>query len=85
MTGLHFGGEDLWMSLYCLCTSKIFCKTLDGASNATKITQIDKGLNNVCILQMKWVMGMMWVATYDQFTFWSLRSLDVTLFFSKIL
>jgi hypothetical protein len=67
------------MSLYCLCTSKICCKTLDGATNATKIAQIDKGLNKICILQMKGVMGIMWVVTYGQFAFWSLRSLDVTL------
>ncbi len=71
------------MPLYCLCTSKIVCKTLDGASNATKMAQIDKGLNKICILQMNGVMGMMWVATYDQFTFWSLRCLDVTLFFQR--
>jgi hypothetical protein len=64
---------------------KICCKTLDGATNATKIVQIDKGLNKICILQMKGVMGMMWVVTYDQFTFWSLRSLDITLLFSKSL
>jgi hypothetical protein len=32
------------MSLYCFCTSKIFCKTLGGASNVTKIAQIDKGV-----------------------------------------
>jgi len=71
------------MSLYYLCTSKIFCNTLDGASNATKMAQIDKGLNKICILQMKGVISMMWVATYDQFTFWSLRCLDVILFFFK--
>jgi len=71
------------MPLYCLCTSKIVCKTLNGASNATKMAQIDKGLNKICILQTKGVMGMMWVATYDQLTFWSLRCLDVTLFFQR--
>jgi hypothetical protein len=73
------------MSLYYPCIPKICCRTLDGATNAAKIAQIDKGLNKICILQMKGVMGMMWVVTYDQFTFWSLRSLDVTLLFSKIL
>jgi hypothetical protein len=38
------------MSLYFL---KRFCKGLDGAFNATKIVQIDEGLNKICILQVK--------------------------------
>ncbi len=37
-----------------------FHKTLDGVFNATKIVQIDEGLNKICILQMRGVMGM-WV------------------------
>jgi hypothetical protein len=64
------------MSLYFV---QRFCKALDGAFNATKIVQIDEGLNKICILQVKGVMGM-WVGIYDQFAFWSLRFLDVTLF-----
>jgi hypothetical protein len=56
------------MPLYYLCTSKIFCNTLDGASNATKMAQIDKGLNKICILQVKGVIGM-WVGIYNQFAF----------------
>jgi hypothetical protein len=73
-----FGCHSIFFSL-----QKIFCKTLDGASNATKIIQIDKSLNMICILQMKGVVGKMWVATYDQFTFWSIRCLDVTHCFQR--
>jgi hypothetical protein len=51
MTSLHFGTEDFWMPVYCFRSSKMFCKTLDGASNATKMTQIDKGLNKIFILK----------------------------------
>jgi len=47
-----------------------FCKALDGAFNANKIVQIDEGLNKICVLQVKGVMGM-WVGIYDQFAFWS--------------
>jgi len=60
------------MPLYCF---QRFCKTSDGAN---KIVQIDEGLNKICVLQVKGVMGM-WVGIYDQFAFWSLRVLDVTL------
>jgi hypothetical protein len=63
------------MPLYCF---QRFCKASDGAFNATKIVQIDEGLNKICILQVKGVMGM-WVGIYDQFAFWSLRFLDITL------
>jgi len=63
------------MSLYFF---QRFSKALDGAFNVTKIVQIDEGSNKICILQVKGVMGM-WVGIYDQFAFWSLRSLDVTL------
>jgi hypothetical protein len=49
------------MSLYCF---QRFCKASDGAINATKIVQIDEGLNKICILQVKGVMGM-WVGIYD--------------------
>ncbi len=44
--------RSLNFTLLSLC-SKIFCKTLDGASNATKIARIDKGLKKLCLLQMK--------------------------------
>jgi len=63
------------MSLYFF---QRFCKASDGAINATKIVQIDEGLNKICVLQVKGVMGM-WVGIYDQFAFWSLRSLAITL------
>jgi len=43
------------MSLYFF---QRFCKASDGAFNATKI---DEGLSNICLLQMKGVMGV-WVA-----------------------
>jgi hypothetical protein len=33
-----------------------------------KIIQIDEGMNEICLLQVKGVMGM-WVGTYDQFVF----------------
>jgi ligand-binding SRPBCC domain-containing protein len=66
------------MSLNCFFTFKTFCKALDVASNATKIAQINKGMSKICLPQMKGVMGM-WVSTYDQFAFWSLKSLDITL------
>jgi hypothetical protein len=56
-----------------------FCKALDGAFNVTKIVQIDEGLNKICILQVKGVIGM-WVGIYDQFAFWSLTSLVVNVF-----
>ncbi len=56
---------ELKMSFYFF---QIFCKALDGAFNATKIVQIDEGLNKICILQVKGVMGM-WVGIYDQFAF----------------
>jgi hypothetical protein len=39
--------------------SKSFRKVSDGASNATKIAQIDEGMINICLFQMKGVMGMM--------------------------
>jgi hypothetical protein len=45
-----------------------FCKALAGAVNATKIVQIDEGLNKICILQVKGVIRM-WVGIYDQFAF----------------
>jgi len=41
------------MSFYFFCTSKRFCKALDGTSNATKIVQIDEGLNKICLFQME--------------------------------
>jgi len=47
----------------------MFCKVSDGASNATKMTEIDEGMNKICLLQVKGVIGMMWVGTYDQFAF----------------
>jgi hypothetical protein len=67
------------MPTYCLWPSKRFYKVSDDAFNATKIVQIDEGTSKICLLQMKGVTGMMWVATYDQFAFKNLRSLDVTL------
>jgi hypothetical protein len=75
MTSLHFRAKDLWMPLYCF---ENFCKASDGAFNATKIVQIDEGLNKICVLQVKGVMGT-WVGIYDQFVFWSLRFLNITL------
>jgi hypothetical protein len=42
---------------------KRFCKVSDGASNATKISQINEGMTKICLFQMKGVMGMMWVGT----------------------
>jgi len=45
-----------------------FCKALAGAVNTTKIVKIDEGLNKICILQVKGVIGM-WVGIYDQFAF----------------
>jgi hypothetical protein len=56
-----------------------FFKALDGVFHATKIVQIEEGLNKIFIFQVKGIMRM-WVGIYDQFAFWSLRSLDVTLF-----
>jgi hypothetical protein len=56
------------MSLYCLCTSKRFCKYSNDTSSATKITQIDEGMTKICLLQVKEVMDM-WVGTYDEFAF----------------
>jgi hypothetical protein len=56
------------MSLYYLFISKKLCKALDGASNATKIVQIDERMRKICLLQLKGVRGM-WVGTYDQFAF----------------
>jgi hypothetical protein len=70
--------KSLWTSLNCLFTFKTFCKALDVASNATKIAQINEGMSKICLLQMKGVMGM-WVNTYDQFAFCSLKFLDVAL------
>jgi hypothetical protein len=70
--------KGFWTSLYCFYTSKTFCKVLNVASNLTKITQIDEGMSKKCLLQMKGVMGM-WVHTYNQFAFWSLKSLDIIL------
>ncbi len=63
------------MSFYCF---QRFCKASDGAFNAKKNVQIDEGLSKICILQVKRVMGM-WVGIYDQFAFWSLSFLDITL------
>jgi hypothetical protein len=53
------------MPLYCF---QRFCKALDGAFNATKIVQIDEGLNKISVLQVRGVMGT-WVDIYDQFAF----------------
>jgi len=50
------------MSLYCFCTSKRFCKALDGTRNAKKIAQINEGISKICLFQVKGVMGMMWLA-----------------------
>jgi hypothetical protein len=58
-----------------------FCKALNGAFNATKIVQIDEGLNKICILQVKGLMGM-WVDIYDQFAFW--MSIYLFLHFKKV-
>jgi hypothetical protein len=44
-----------------------------------KIIQINEGLSKICLFQVKGVMGMMWVGTYDQFAFWSLKFLNFTL------
>jgi hypothetical protein len=44
-------------------------------------------MNKLCLLEVKGVMGM-WVGTYEQFAFWTLRSLDVDLLvlhFKKVL
>jgi len=71
------------MPLYCF---QSFYKASDGAFNATKIVQIDEGLNKICVLQVKGVMGM-WVGIYDQFALWSLRFLDIillSLHFNKV-
>jgi hypothetical protein len=43
-------------------------KASNGTSNATKFAQINEGLNKICILQVKGVMGM-WVGIYNQFAF----------------
>jgi hypothetical protein len=50
------------MSLYCLCTSKKFCKALDGTRNAKNIAQINEGISKICLFQVTRVMGMMWLA-----------------------
>jgi hypothetical protein len=53
-----------------------------------KIIQIDEGMSKICLLQVKGVMGMMWVGTYDQFAFYNIRSLEViilSLHFKKVL
>jgi hypothetical protein len=65
--------------LCCFGSSKKKFNPLLGASNSTKIVQIDEGFSKIHLLQVKGVMGMMWVGTYDQFAVWSLRSLDATL------
>jgi hypothetical protein len=49
------------MPFYCF---QRFCKALDGAFNATKIVQIDEGLNKMSVLQLRAVLGM-WVDIYD--------------------
>jgi hypothetical protein len=38
------------MPLYCF---QRFCKISNGPFNATKIVQIDEGLNKICVLQVK--------------------------------
>jgi hypothetical protein len=57
------------------------------ASKAIKVFQTDEIMNKLCLLEVKGVMGM-WASTYEQFLFWSLRSLDVALLvlhFKKVL
>ncbi len=73
--------------LCCFWSSKIFCSPSFGASYVTKIVQINKGMNMICLFQVKGVTGMMWVGTYDQFAFYNLRSLEViilSLHFKKV-
>jgi hypothetical protein len=65
--------------LCCFGSSKTFFNPLLVTSNSTKIVQIDEGFSNIHLFQVKGVMGMMWVGTYGQFAFLSLRSLDATL------
>jgi hypothetical protein len=60
------------MPIYFLFPSKRFCKVSNDASNATKFVQIDEGMSKICLLQVKGVMGMMWVGTcFDKRNFLS--------------
>jgi hypothetical protein len=45
---------------------------------AIKIFQIDETMSKLCPLEVKGVIDM-WVGTYEQFAFWSLRFLDIAL------
>jgi len=49
--------------LCCFGSSKKKFNPLLGASNSTKIIQIDEGFSKIHLLQVKGVMGMMLVGT----------------------
>jgi hypothetical protein len=66
------------MLFCCLWSLEQFCSLSPNTSKATKISQINEGMSKIFPLQVQGVMGM-WVGAYEQFMFWSLRSLNVTL------